>query len=164
MAGFFLAGPVAAWNAARRPIVSGYWPIFTEIDTRPLLTQLHEQGYEVALPVAPALSSVLVFRKWEPGMDMTLDATGVAAPPASSPLLSPDIVMAALLAFDAKGNRLGYGGGYYDATLKSMRARRKVVSVGIAFADQEVDEIAAESYDQNLDWIVTERYARQFRG
>jgi 5-formyltetrahydrofolate cyclo-ligase len=68
-----------------------------------------------------------------------------------------------LLAFDAQGRRLGYGGGYYDRTLEKLRQeRRGVVAVGVAFSAQEAQDLPEEEFDARLDWIVTEKGARAF--
>ena len=60
-----------------------------------------------------------------------------------------------LLAFDRRGWRLGYGGGFYDRTLKGLRARKAVVAVGLAYDEQEVDAVPHLDYDQRLDWVLT---------
>ncbi|MGB5865699.1 MAG: 5-formyltetrahydrofolate cyclo-ligase, partial [Sulfitobacter sp.] len=61
-----------------------------------------------------------------------------------------------LLAFDRRGGRLGYGGGYYDRTLEGLRGQRATLAIGFAFAGQEVDDIPLEPTDQPLDLVVTE--------
>jgi 5-formyltetrahydrofolate cyclo-ligase len=77
--------------------------------------------------------------------------------------LSPDILLVPLLAFDARGYRIGYGGGHFDATLAELRAAKPILAVGLAYAAQEVDEVPREPHDERLDWIVTEREARQIK-
>ena len=68
----------------------------------------------------------------------------------------PEILIVPLLAFDRRGGRLGYGGGFYDRTLEMLRARRATLAIGFAFAGQEVDQTPLEDTDQPLDLIVTE--------
>jgi 5-formyltetrahydrofolate cyclo-ligase len=70
----------------------------------------------------------------------------------------PRVVLVPLLAFDATGHRLGYGGGYYDRTLERMRVR----AIGIAYAGQEVEELPRGQHDRPLDMILTERGLRRF--
>ncbi|MDK2773694.1 MAG: 5-formyltetrahydrofolate cyclo-ligase, partial [Tabrizicola sp.] len=60
-------------------------------------------------------------------------------------------------AFDARGYRLGYGGGFYDRTLAGLRARGQVLAVGFAFAAQEVAKVPTDAFDQRLDAVVTEK-------
>jgi 5-formyltetrahydrofolate cyclo-ligase len=67
-----------------------------------------------------------------------------------------------LLAFDARGYRLGYGGGFYDRTLEGLRARGPVLAIGFAFAAQEVAEVPIDATDQRLDMIVTDAGVRAF--
>ena len=70
------------------------------------------------------------------------------------------ILLVPLVGFDMTGRRLGMGGGYYDATLAALRAGAAgILAVGYAFAVQQVPELPAGSWDQRLDWIVTERAA-----
>jgi 5-formyltetrahydrofolate cyclo-ligase len=61
-----------------------------------------------------------------------------------------------LCAFDRRAHRLGYGRGYYDRALAALAARGPVLSIGLAFAAQEVDRVPTEAHDQGLDYIVTE--------
>jgi 5-formyltetrahydrofolate cyclo-ligase len=83
---------------------------------------------------------------------------GIEVPPISEPELIPDAVLVPLVAFDANSCRLGYGGGYYDATIQQLRqAKKKVHIIGIAFAVQQVAAIPVESHDAKLDAVVTEK-------
>jgi len=84
---------------------------------------------------------------------------GIQEPTAAAPVLRPDLLLVPLLAFDRSGHRLGYGGGFYDRTLRALRADGAVLAVGIAYAGQEVDAVPVAEYDQPLNWIVTEREA-----
>jgi 5-formyltetrahydrofolate cyclo-ligase len=62
-----------------------------------------------------------------------------------------------MLAFDRRGYRLGYGGGFYDRTLAELRKLKPVVAIGVAYAAQEIDEVPVADYDEPLDWVLTER-------
>ena len=70
-------------------------------------------------------------------------------------MVEPDILLVPLLAFDAQGRRLGYGGGFYDRTLAGLRARKRIVAVGLAYDEQQIDEVPHLDYDQRLDWVLT---------
>ena len=72
------------------------------------------------------------------------------------------MVISPLLAFDARGYRLGYGGGFYDRTVQALRLRHKVTVIGFAFAAQEIDQVPIDEHDQPLDAIVTETGLRWF--
>ena len=138
-------------------IVGGYWPMGGEMDSRPLLTALDDIGIRCALPVVVAPDMPLIFRQWRAGDELENNNHGVKAPLASAPELVPDLLLVPLLAFDAKGYRLGQGGGYYDRTLAASGA----LAVGLAYAGQEIDKVPHESHDARLDWIVTEAWARK---
>jgi 5-formyltetrahydrofolate cyclo-ligase len=140
-------------------VISGFSPIGSEIDPFPLLAHLRQKGHETALPIVVANGEPLVFRCWAPGDDMTSGPYGVQEPLPSAREFIPDILLVPLLAFDRRGYRLGYGGGFYDRTLERLRANGRPVAVGIAFAGQEVDAVPVAAYDQPLDWVVTEREA-----
>lgn len=137
--------------------VSGYWPLRDELDPRPILSALAARGQRLCLPVVVESGAALVFRGWRPDMSLEPAAFGTQVPGADCPILEPDILLVPLLAFDRRGHRLGYGGGFYDRTLAGLRGRRPVLAVGLAFAAQEVDEVPVEAGDQPLDRVVTER-------
>jgi 5-formyltetrahydrofolate cyclo-ligase len=71
--------------------------------------------------------------------------------------VEPQVLIVPLLAWDARGYRLGYGGGFYDRTLEGLRAKGPVLAVGFAFSAQEVAEVPTEPTDQRLDAVVTEK-------
>lgn len=136
--------------------VSGYMPIHSELDPRPTMTALHWAGRTVCVPVVQASGKPLVFQRWSPETEMTEGAFGAPVPRASEPV-TPRILIVPLLAFDSKGMRLGYGGGFYDRTLALLRIKHPDTrAVGFAFAAQEASEIPTEPTDARLDGLVTE--------
>jgi 5-formyltetrahydrofolate cyclo-ligase len=157
IASVFLAG--VPWSVGQT--IAGYWPINDEADVRPLLETLAEHGCPVALPVVVAKDEALAFRLWWPEMRLDVGPLGTLHPTPDSPLVTPDLLLVPLLAFDQHGGRLGYGGGYYDRTLYALRADRPTRAVGIAYAAQEVPKLPHQPHDQRLDWIVTETAARE---
>jgi 5-formyltetrahydrofolate cyclo-ligase len=136
-------------------IVSGFSAIRDEIDPAQLLAHLHREGYRLCLPVMQGKGLPLVFRAWSPGDAMGRVQWGIAEPLPDKPVLEPDIVLVPLLAFDAHGYRLGYGGGFYDRTLARLRAIKPVVAVGVAYDELKVDAVPHLHYDQPLDWVLT---------
>ena len=136
-------------------LVSGFWPIRSEIDPRPVLQALHARGRAVALPVVA--HPHLLFRLWRPGEPLERRGFGLSEPPDDAPLAEPDLLLVPLAAFDRAGNRIGYGKGHYDRTLNALAARKRIVAVGVAFAVQECETIPAEAHDVPLDILVTER-------
>ncbi len=131
--------------------IAGVWPLPGEMDLRPLLHALHDGGHTVVLPQTPPRGNPLCFRIWTPGCPMRRETFGTCCP--DGPLAEPDMVFVPLLAFDRAGNRLGYGGGYYDRTLAAHPGRP---AIGFGYAAQEVPFVPTEPHDQTLAVIVTE--------
>ena len=139
------------------PVVSLYWPIKDEADPMPLAAVLAKAGISTVLPVTVARGQPLVFRIWTPGDPHVAGPWGIGHPPAEAATAEPDVLFVPLAAFDRRGARLGYGAGYYDATLEALRRRKPVRAIGVAFACQEVLFLPTEPHDQPLDLVVTER-------
>jgi len=139
-------------------VLAGYMPMRTEIDPLPAMAA-HRGG--VCVPVVPGRAVPLRFAAWSPGCAM-LEGDFGAMIPADEVWVEPEVLIVPLLTFDARGYRLGYGGGYYDRTLEMLRGRRPTLAVGFAFAAQEVAEVPIDATDQRLDAIVTEQGLRLF--
>lgn len=133
--------------------MAGYAAFGDEIDPLPLMAALHARGYALALPAVVAKGAALVFRAYAPGDALVQHRFGMAEPAPERTLCVPSVVLAPLLAFDATGRRLGYGGGFYDRTLAALRPMQ---AIGLGFACQRVDAVPANEYDKNLDFIATE--------
>ena len=143
--------------------VSGFWSMGAEINVIPLLSLLYERGYYCGLPVTVKRGLPLVFRHWAPGSVLVSGGFGTSVPPPEAPEVTPDVLIVPLLAFDAEGYRLGYGGGFYDRTLEKLRkSGARPLAVGVAFAAQHVARVPRDAYDQPVDWIVTEKSVQQF--
>ncbi len=142
----------------RGQTLAGYMPMRTEIDPLPAMA-VHQGAVGVPVIIAPA--TPLRFRAWGPGVAMVAGEFG-ALIPAEGPWVDPQVVIVPLLAFDARGFRLGYGGGFYDRTLAGLRALGPVHAVGFAFAAQEVPQVPIDRFDQRLDAVVTEQGVREF--
>jgi 5-formyltetrahydrofolate cyclo-ligase len=134
-------------------VLSGYMPMRTEID--PLPAMAAHQG-AVGVPVIIGKAMPLRFREWSPGCRL-VEGAFKALVPEEGAWVEPEVLIVPLLAFDARGYRLGYGGGFYDRTLEGLRAKGPVLAVGFAFAAQEVAEVPIDATDQRLDVMVTEK-------
>lgn len=144
--------------------VAAYWPTGSELDVRPLLLHLFEAGHICALPVVAEQEQPLVFRAWTPEAVLIAGRFGIMEPTGDADEVVPSVLLVPLLAFDRVGHRLGYGAGFYDRTLltlreQALRGGSPVLAVGIGFAAQEVPLVPCDEYDQKLDWMVTEHSA-----
>lgn len=135
--------------------VSAFYPIGDELDPMPLLERLIGEGYGVCLPVMVGKGKPLVFRAWKPGDALNEVTWGIKEPLDSAPVIEPDVVLAALLAFDDRGYRLGYGGGFYDRTIARLKTIKPAVVIGLAYDELRVDAVPHTDYDQPVDWILT---------
>jgi 5-formyltetrahydrofolate cyclo-ligase len=140
---------------ANRPpqVVAFCWPLRKEFDCRPLVERLLSRGWRAAQPVVIAPAAPMVFRPWTPATPMTEDRHGIPIP-AGDTTVAPDVVLLPLVAFDAQGYRIGYGGGYFDRTLVALSPRPFAVGVGFELA--RVESVRPEPHDVRLDAIVTE--------
>lgn len=147
-----LATALAPWPDA---VLSAYWPIRDEADPRPIFSA--HQG-PICLPVVLGQAQPLIFRRWNgDGKTLERGSFGTRHPKDSQPEMQPQVLIMPLAGFDRHGNRLGYGGGYYDRTLAFLRQQPGCVAIALAWAVQELPLIPVEPTDQKLDLIVTDR-------
>lgn len=149
-------------GADEESTIAGYWPINDEITPTPLMKRLHLDGCTVALPAVIERHDILQFRGWEPDLALEPGPYGTSHPPGTMGEVVPLVVLVPLLAFDGDGHRLGYGAGYYDRTIRALRAGGGVVAVGCAFEAQRFELIPRHDGDERLDWVVTENGAHRF--
>ena len=163
------AGPGAGVRAANHylaavptpagAVVSGYWAIRDEIDAMPLLARLVGAGFVCCLPAVAGKGQALQFRVWTPGAELSRGPFRIPEPAEDAAPAQPTHLLVPLLAYDRDGYRLGYGGGYYDRSLRALRQSRSIVAVGLAYTEQLVPDLPRAEHDEPLDWIVTERGA-----
>lgn len=148
---------------ADRPpgVVSAFYPMEGEIWPLALMAALRKRGHTLALPVMQGKTDPLLFRAWTPGDELIAGVWGIRQPAPSKPVVLPDILLVPLLAFDRRGYRLGYGGGYFDRTLADLRQKKTILAVGLALDELEVDAVPHLDYDERLDWILTPSGSRQ---
>jgi len=135
-------------------VISGYYPFGDELDVLPLLDRLIAEGHTIGLPVTRK-DQPLIFRVWTPDTLMVRGAMGIPRPPDDAPEVVPSVLLVPLAAFDDRGYRIGYGGGFYDRTLAKLRAAGPATAVGVAFAAQRVNHVPNEPHDEPLDWMLT---------
>ena len=157
-----LAEAAERFDVAPGTVVSGFFPIKSEMDLRPLMFALGAKGARLCLPV-------IVDREWIAFRELVRTAPlidtgfGTVGPGPEAEVLEPDIMLVPLAAFDARGHRIGYGAGYYDRYIARLRdAGRDPALTGIAFDCQQVERVPDEVHDIPLPRILTESGLRDF--
>jgi 5-formyltetrahydrofolate cyclo-ligase len=136
--------------------VSGFFPIKSEVDVRPLMQQFRNKGARLAVPVVMDKQTI-IFRELVPGAPVVSTGFGTFGPGDDARIVDPDVMLVPLAAFDRAGHRIGYGAGYYDRAISRLHAMgRQPRLIGVAFACQEIDIVPAEDHDVPLDAILTE--------
>ncbi len=137
-------------------VIAGYIPIHSEIGIWPLMEALADAGHTLALPRIKRPGHPLTFHGFNIGDKLVRGPYGTKEPERTAPGISPDVVLLPLLAYARDGVRLGYGGGYYDRTLHTLRSHTKIFACGIAYSGQEVPTLPTDEHDQKLDGVLTE--------
>ena len=143
--------------------IGGYWATTGELPLMALFDGMRQRDQIFHLPVVGPMHS-LQFVAWKIGDEVAPNRYGIPEPVHERSRRVAvdmiDVLLMPLLSFDRKGNRLGFGGGYYDRALEFLRDRDKPSStllVGIGYSFQEVEHIDAEAWDVKMDYIATER-------
>lgn len=139
--------------------IAGFWPIRSEIDVRWLLRALERRGHKLALPAVLDKNN-MVFRNFAFFNQASLVSSyyGTKCPPRYCGECEPDMILLPLAAFDNFGQRLGYGGGYYDRAIAMMRKKGfDPLLIGVGFCAQYVDRVATDVFDVAMDAILTEQ-------
>jgi len=143
-------------------IVSGFWPMRSEVDVRPMLFALMERGARICLP-AILDKQTMVFRELVRGAPFVDMGFGTAGPGPEAEVLDPSVMLVPLAAFDARGHRIGYGAGYYDRAIARLHQNgHSPLLMGIAFDCQEVERVPDEPHDVIIPAILTESGLRRF--
>jgi 5-formyltetrahydrofolate cyclo-ligase len=143
-------------------VISGFLPIRSEVDLRPLMAKLAENGARICVPVILDKQTI-VFRELVRGAELVAGTFGTFGPGPDAPELEPAVMLVPLSVFDARGERIGYGGGYYDRAIDRLRQKgSRPTLIGIAFDCQEVASVPEEPHDVRLDAVLTESGYRRF--
>jgi 5-formyltetrahydrofolate cyclo-ligase len=136
--------------------VSGFFPIRSEVDVRPLMQRLRERGARLSVPVVLDKQTI-EFRELVPGAPLVSTGFGTFGPGPEARVVDPGLMLVPLAAFDRAGHRIGYGAGFYDRAISRLHEKGKRPRlIGIAFDCQEIDIVPAEEHDVALDAILTE--------
>lgn len=144
-------------------VISGYYTMKGELDCLVILKALHAAFYKIALPAIVAKDHPLSFYEWDFKADLIKGPFGTKEVVQKEEVITPEILLVPLLGFDLEGNRLGYGGGYYDRTIELLRKNNpKLITIGVAYEGQKVKVLPKEIHDQKLNMVVTENKTYRF--
>ena len=137
--------------------IAGYYPSYYEVDILSFLKEATKRKFKIALPVIKSPTS-MSFKSWIFQDPLFVSKFGILEPENSKKQIVPDLIMVPLVAFDEKLNRIGYGKGYYDRSLRKIKnVKKKTIALGIAYSFQKCKSIPVNKYDFKLDYIFTER-------
>ena len=137
-------------------VISGFFPIRSEIDPRPLMDEFRKLGARLCLPVVMDKTTI-VFRELVRGAELIDTGFGTRGPGEEAEVLDPSLLIMPLSVFDHHGGRIGYGAGHYDrAIAKIIDKGIKPRLIGMAYDCQHEDRVPVESHDQPLDAMLTE--------
>ena len=139
-----------------------YYPIYNEISPLVFIKYFKDNNITTALPVVDSNSNSMVFKKWLKKEKLQKSHIGTYEPLLTNKTIFPQIIVVPMLTFDRKLNRLGYGAGYYDKLISTLKRyfdkkQKNFITIGLAYSEQETKSIPYESHDQKLDFIVTEK-------
>jgi len=141
----------------KKIIIAGYYPSYYEVDILNFLKNASKKKFKIVLPVIQS-SNTMSFKSWIFKEPLYVNKFGILEPKKSSKDIIPDLIMVPLVAFDNRLNRIGYGKGYYDRSLKKIsKIKKNVISLGIAYSFQKCKKIPTNEHDFKLDYIFTER-------
>ncbi len=142
-------------------VVSGFWPMLSEVDVRPLMFALRAKGARLTLP-AILDKTTIVFRELVRGAELIDMGFGTSGPGPDADVLEPTLMLVPLAAFDDRGHRIGYGAGYYDRAIARLQAGpRPPRLIGIAFECQRVERVPDQPHDVQIPEFLTERGLRR---
>ncbi|UVC07652.1 5-formyltetrahydrofolate cyclo-ligase [Rhizobium sp. TH2] len=142
--------------------ISGFFPIRSEVDVRPLMQRLKDRGGRLSMPVVVNRHTI-IFRELIAGAPLVKTGFGTSGPGPEARVVDPDVMLVPLSAYDRLGHRIGYGAGFYDRVISDLHARGKRPQlIGVAFDCQEIEVIPAEDHDVALDAILTESGLKVF--
>ena len=145
-------------NKSIGKVIGGYYPYNYEIDAIEILTNLEKQNYQISLPKIKK-NSQMDFFYWSSQDPLQINKYGIPEP-TSDKMVAPNILLVPLVAFDKNYNRIGYGGGFYDRYIKRIKKIKKIITIGLAYSFQRINQIPADKYDVKLDFIVTNKKIR----
>ena len=138
--------------------IGGYYPYNYEVDAIEILKKFEKKKYQISLPKIKK-NFKMDFFNWSTIDPLSINKYGIPEP-ISKKIVQPSIILVPLVAFDKNLNRIGYGGGFYDRFIKRIKKKRKIVTIGLAYSFQRVDNVPTNKNDIKLDFIITNKKVR----
>jgi len=141
----------------KKIIIAGYYPSYYEVNILNFLEKASKKNFKIVLPVIKS-SNIMNFKSWIFKEPLYVNKFGMLEPKSSGENTIPDLIMVPLVAFDKHLNRIGYGKGYYDRSLKKIsKIKKNAISLGIAYSFQKCQKVPINKQDFKLDYIFTEK-------
>ena len=145
-------------------IVSSFISIKSEINTKELNNLIFTKNKILCLPVIEKKNSHLIFKQFKSEENFVKGYMNISEPQNNNKILNPELIFVPCLAFDNKGNRLGYGGGYFDKTFAYLnKINHRFISVAYAYEEQKLDYIPIDKFDFKVDYVITEKNLYSFQ-
>ena len=131
-----------------------YYPIGSEVSTIELIQCLRNKKYIISLPVLEK-NSGMSFYEWNEKSPLKISNFGIPEPIKLKKVI-PSTLIIPMVAFDAKLNRLGYGGGFYDRFISKLEKTKKILKIGLALSCQKINKVPINKFDKKMNYIFTE--------
>jgi len=145
----------------RAGVVAAFVAFDGEPDLAPALEELDRRGIRVSLPLVTETPArpVLCFRQWSPDSEMQPNRYGIAEPMGTLEvgLQEMDLVLIPMVAWDARGGRLGMGASFYDRLFEPLADQHRPYRLGVAYQMQQVERIPLDPWDIRLHGVLTEQ-------
>ena len=138
-----------------------FYPYKNEVDVILMALELEKRGLACLLPKVIDEHNPLKYFFYSPNSSNLEKGYGGIMEPTGNEAKDPDIIIASCSAFNEKGYRVGYGGGFFDRTLSQLKHKKKIISILAAFENQKTTYQFQDSYDEKVDYICTENNTYQ---
>ena len=139
-----------------------YYPMLDEISPLSLISYFKLKHFKITLPFVGVDTRSLLFKSWNLKENLIKGRLGNFETQSNNTNFLPDLLIVPMLLFDKNLNRLGYGGGYYDVTIKTLKKyfkskKNDLITIGVAYSGQETKSLPYEKHDEKLDFLITEK-------